>query len=194
MELTGEYRIEAPRERVWAALNDPEILRQCIPGCESLERVSDTQMTTKTQTRVGPVKARFTGVVTLSDVNAPESCTLSGEGKGGAAGFAKGSARVHLAEAGAAATVLTCHVDAAVGGKLAQLGSRLVAGTARKLFDEFFSSFVAIVAPAAAEPAVGAVAAKAPEVPPAPAPPGLSPVVWIGATLVLVLVLILLFN
>jgi len=170
MELTGEYRIEAPRDRVWDALNDPDVLRRCIPGCESLEQISSTRMTARTETKIGPVKARFTGEVTRSDVNAPESCTLSGEGKGGAAGFAKGTARVRLAEDGAA-TVLTYTVDATVGGKLAQLGSRLVAGTARKLSDEFFGRFAEVVAPVpAAEAVSGAAEARAPDLPPTPEP------------------------
>jgi hypothetical protein len=171
MKLTGEYRIGAPRRRVWDALNDPEVLRQCLPGCESLERVSDTRLTARTRTKVGPVQARFTGDVTLSDVNPPESCTLSGEGKGGAAGFATGTARVRLAEDGAATTVLSYTVEATVGGKLAQLGARLVAGTARKLSDEFFGRFAGLVAPGpVAEAVSGEAEARAPDLPPVPQP------------------------
>ena len=144
MQLTGEYRIEAPREQVWQALNDPEILKLCIPGCEELERTSDTGFSTKVRTKVGPVSARFTGAVTLSELNPPESYTISGEGKGGPAGFAKGGAKVHLAADGDA-TTLSYEVDAQVGGKLAQIGSRLIAGTAKKMADDFFGTFAALV-------------------------------------------------
>ena len=134
MQLTGECRIQAPREQVWQALNDPEILKRCIPGCEELERTSDTGFAAKVRAKVGPVSARFTGAVTLSELNPPESYTISGEGKGGPAGFAKGGAKVHLAADGDA-TTLSYEVDAQVGGKLAQIGSRLIAGTAKKMAD-----------------------------------------------------------
>ena len=138
MDLTGEYRIPAPREAVWAALNDPEILKQCIPGCESIEKLSDTAFTARVALAVGPVKAKFTGKVVLADLNPPESYTISGEGQGGVAGFGKGSAAVRLAEDGPSATVLHYTAQAAVGGKLAQIGTRLVDATARKLAEEFF--------------------------------------------------------
>jgi carbon monoxide dehydrogenase subunit G len=141
MELKGEYRIPAPRERVWAMLNDPAVLKDCIPGCESLEGSPAEGFAARVTTKVGPVKATFNGEVKLSNVKPPESYTISGEGKGGVAGFAKGGADVHLAEDGAAATVLTYAVNAQVGGKLAQLGARLIDSTAKKIADEFFSSF-----------------------------------------------------
>jgi hypothetical protein len=144
MQLTGEYRIQAPREQVWQALNDPEILKRCIPGCEELERTSDTGFAAKVRAKVGPVSARFTGAVTLSELNPPESYTISGEGKGGPAGFAKGGAKVHLAADGDA-TTLSYEVDAQVGGKLAQIGSRLIAGTAKKMADDFFGTFAEVV-------------------------------------------------
>lgn len=140
MEMSGEYRIPAPREKVWAALNDPEILKECIPGCESLEMTSDTEMTAAVTTKVGPVKAKFKGSVTLSDINPPESYKISGEGKGGVAGFAKGGAEVKLTEDGSD-TILNYTAKAQVGGKLAQLGSRLIDGTAKKMADQFFGSF-----------------------------------------------------
>jgi len=152
MELKGEYRIPAPRERVWAMLNDPNVLRECIPGCESLEGSPEQGFAARVTTKVGPVKATFNGQVTLSNVKPPESYTISGEGKGGVAGFAKGGADVHLAEDGAG-TVLTYTVNAQVGGKLAQLGARLIDSTSKKLADQFFSSFAAKAgggAPAAA--------------------------------------------
>lgn len=145
MNMTGEAQIGARRERVYQALNDPEILRRAIPGCEEIEKLSDTEMTAKVVTKVGPVKAKFAGQVTLSDLNPPESYTISGEGKGGTAGFAKGSAKVNL-EANGAGTVLRYEVNAQVGGKLAQLGGRLIDGTAKKLADEFFTKFGEIVA------------------------------------------------
>ena len=140
MELKGEYRIPAPRERVWSMLNDPAVLRACIPGCESLDGSIEEGFSARVTTKVGPVKATFNGSVELSNVNAPESYTISGEGKGGVAGFAKGGADVHLAEDGGE-TVLTYNASAQVGGKLAQLGARLIDSTAKKLADQFFSCF-----------------------------------------------------
>jgi carbon monoxide dehydrogenase subunit G len=165
MELKGEYRIAAPRERVWAMLNDPAVLRDCIPGCESLEGSPADGFAARVTTKVGPVKATFNGAVTLSNVNPPESYTISGEGKGGVAGFAKGGADVHLAPGGDG-TVLTYTVNAQVGGKLAQLGSRLIDSTAKKLADQFFAKF--------AEMAGGPVAVVPPDVilPGQPVPPG----------------------
>ncbi|PLX38134.1 MAG: carbon monoxide dehydrogenase [Hyphomicrobiales bacterium] len=156
MEMTGEYRIAAPRETVWKALNDPEILAASIPGCKELEQVADNEMTATVVAKVGPVKATFKGHVTLGDIVPPESYTISGEGKGGVAGFAKGGADVHLAEDGEG-TILTYTAKAQVGGKLAQLGSRLIDSTAKKMADEFFSKFSEIVggeseAAASAEP------------------------------------------
>src|SRR6266446_4536354 len=131
MEMTGEFRIPAPRQRVWEALNDPEILKQSIPGCQTLERVSDTEFDGKVVASVGPVRATFGGKVRLSDLDPPQSYTINGEGSGGVAGFAKGGAKVNLAEDGGA-TVLHYEVRAQVGGKLAQVGSRLIDGVARK--------------------------------------------------------------
>ncbi len=152
MHLTGEQRIAAPRETVWAALNDAEVLQACIPGCEEIEKVSDTEMNAKVKAKVGPVAAKFQGSVTLSDLNPPESYRISGEGKGGAAGFAKGGATVNLAEDGDG-TLLTYEVDAQVGGKLAQIGSRLIDGTAKKLAGDFFANLEEHVAQPAAEEA-----------------------------------------
>lgn len=142
MKLSDEKRIEAPRDAVWSGLNDPDILKQSIPGCESLEQVSDTEFNAVVQAKVGPVKAKFKGSVTLSDLNPPESYRISGEGKGGAAGFAKGGAVVTLTEDGDA-TILKYDVDADVGGKLAQIGGRLLEGTSKKLAGEFFDNFEA---------------------------------------------------
>lgn len=144
MNMTGEAVIAAPRERVYAALNDIEILRQSIPGCETIEWTSDDEMTATVVAKVGPVKAKFVGRVTLSDRNPPEGYTISGEGKGGAAGFAKGGATVRL-EPNGSGTLMTYKVSANVGGKLAQLGGRLIDGTAKKMADEFFTKFSEIV-------------------------------------------------
>lgn len=140
MKLSDEKRIDAPREEVWRGLNDPEILKQSIPGCEDLEQVSDTEFNAEVRAKVGPVKAKFKGSVTLSDLNPPESYRISGEGKGGAAGFAKGGAVVTLTEDGDG-TLLKYEVDADVGGKLAQIGGRLLEGTSKKLAGEFFDNF-----------------------------------------------------
>ena len=142
MELKGEYRIPAAREQVWALLNDPAVLRECIPGCESLEGSALEGFAARVTTKLGPVKAMFNGEVKLSNVNAPESYTISGEGKGGVAGFAKGSADVHLTPDGTG-TLLSYTVNAQVGGKIAQLGSRLIDSTAKKLADQFFACFAA---------------------------------------------------
>lgn len=144
MKLAEEVRINAPRETVYAALNDPDILRQSIPGCEELEKVSDTELSAVVRAKVGPVRARFRGDVTLADLNPPESYTLMGQGKGGAAGFARGQASVRLTQDGDA-TLLHYDVNATVGGKLAQLGGRLVDNTARSLAAEFFENFRKIV-------------------------------------------------
>lgn len=157
MDMNGSQRIEASREKVYAALNDVEVLRQCIPGCESIEKTSDNEMSAKVTLRVGPVKASFMGKVLLSDLDPPNGYTITGEGAGGMAGFAKGSAAVKL-EADGDATILHYTVKADVGGKLAQLGGRLIDATATKLAGEFFETFGSIVGgPAAvvseAEPA-----------------------------------------
>lgn len=146
MEMNGEYRIPADRETVWKALNDPDVLRACIPGCQELEQTSETGLAATVKAKVGPVSATFKGEVQLVDIVPPASYRIQGEGKGGVAGFAKGGANVHLAEDGDD-TVLTYDADAKIGGKLAQIGSRLVAGTARKLADQFFTNFVEHVAP-----------------------------------------------
>ena len=140
MDMTGEHRIAAPRDVVWAALNDPDVLKACIPGCEELEMTSDTTMTAKVVQKIGPVKAKFNGEVELINIDAPNGYTIQGEGKGGVAGFAKGHADVTLAEDGGE-TVLTYTANATVGGKLAQLGSRLINSTAKKLAAKFFDNF-----------------------------------------------------
>ena len=141
MDMNGSQTINAPIDAVWKGLNDPEILRQCIPGCEALEKTSDTDMTATVVLKIGPVKARFEGAVQLSNLNPPHSYTISGEGKGGMVGFAKGGADVSLAQQPDGTTVLTYSVKADVGGKIAQLGGRLIDSTAKKLAEQFFSTF-----------------------------------------------------
>src|SRR4051794_34362566 len=157
MDMTGEFRIPAPRQRVWDGLNDPEILKSSIPGCQTIEKLSDTEFTAKVVAQVGPVKANFSGKVTLSDLDPPQSYTIAGEGSGGVAGFAKGSAQVKLADEGGA-TVLNYAVQAHVGGRLAQIGSRLIDSVARKMAENFFARFVAAVAPEQAAAASGTTA------------------------------------
>jgi carbon monoxide dehydrogenase subunit G len=146
MEMQGERRIPAPRQAVWERLNDPETLKQCIPGCETIEKLSDTEFTAKVVAKVGPVRATFSGKVTLSDLDPPSGYTITGEGTGGVAGFAKGGARVTLEEEGGE-TVLRYGAQGQVGGKLAQIGSRLVDATARKMADDFFTRFVNVMNP-----------------------------------------------
>ena len=140
MDMTGEERIAAPRNAVWAALNDPEILKACIPGCQSLTMKSPTELEATVKLKIGPVSASFSGEVTLSNLNPPESYTISGEGKGGIAGFAKGGADVRLTEDGDG-TILAYDVKAQIGGKLAQLGSRLIDCSSKKLATQFFADF-----------------------------------------------------
>ena len=162
MDMTGERRIAAPRLKVWNALNDTAVLKASIPGCESLEKTSDSDLKATASVKIGPIAARFTGKVQLLDLDPPNSYRIEGEGQGGVAGFAKGGAVVRLAEDGDF-TVLTYDVKAQVGGKIAQLGARLIDATAKQMADAFFNRFAAQVAPpppaeivAAPEPEMGA--------------------------------------
>ena len=199
MDMTGEYRIPAPRETVWRALNDAEILKQCIPGCETVDKVSDTEFTARVAIAVGPVKAKFSGKVALADLKPPESYTISGEGQGGVAGFGKGSATVRLEAEAPTVTMLRYTAQASVGGKLAQIGARLVDATARKLADEFFGKFAAVVGapaePAAAPAAAAASTVATPETSPAMTAqatprPALSQKIWIPLLIVVIGVLL----
>jgi carbon monoxide dehydrogenase subunit G len=140
MEMTGEQLVAAPQKVVWDALNDPAVLKACVPGCESIERTGDNEYLVLMVARVGPVSAKFRGRLILSDIKPPESYSLTFEGQGGAAGFAKGSAHVRLATQGLM-TRLSYDVKASVGGKLAQIGSRLVDAAAKKVADDFFRNF-----------------------------------------------------
>jgi carbon monoxide dehydrogenase subunit G len=146
LDITGSFRIPASRERVWEALNDVLILQACIPGCLELCKVSETELDAKMQSKIGPVKTTFKTHITLTEMEPPERYVLVGEGKGGAAGFARGSAAVTLSEAGDE-TVLEYTAEIKVGGKIAQIGSRLLDGTARKLSNDFFTKFVEAVSP-----------------------------------------------
>lgn len=169
MKMNGEQLITAPRERVWEALNDPEVLKQCIPGCQSLEKETDDRLKATVAIKIGPIGAKFNGAVTLSELDPPNSYVISGEGQGGTAGFAKGGARVMLAEEGDA-TRLTYEVDAEVGGRLAQVGGPIVDATAKQLAGTFFKRFGALVTAneetataAAAEPVSAEAVTSKPE-------------------------------
>ena len=209
MDMTGEYHVAAPRQKVWDALNDTEILKQCIPGCETITKHSDTEMSATVRAKVGPVSARFGGKVTISDRDPPNSYKISGEGTGGPAGFAKGGATVKLSDDGAG-TKLSYVVEANVGGKLAQIGSRLIDATARQMADNFFAKFAQVVgtpapamAPAGVEPEPLMVAEMPPapgssvEIPPSirgPSSGRLSPAVWVAGLAVIVVILLYFFT
>ena len=194
MDLTGEYRIPAARQDVWEALNDPEVLRQCIDGCQELSKDSDTQFSAKVTAKVGPVKAKFSGKVTLSDLDPPNGYKISGEGQGGVAGFAKGGATVKLTEDGAD-TVLSYSANAEVGGKLASVGSRLVEGVAKKQADDFFGKFSEIVGGDQGEDSDLTLTneTKSVEVNAESEKRGLSPAVWGGGLIVVVAILLYIF-
>ena len=200
MDMSGERRIPAPRQKVWEALNDTEMLRACIPGCESLEKVGEHDLKAKAGLRIGPITAKFTGTVTLSDIDPPNGYTITGEGQGGVAGFAKGGARVKLTDDGDA-TLLTYDVKAQVGGKIAQLGARLIDATAKQLSDQFFDRFTAALTPVPIVASSLTDKSDA-ELKPVPSLPvsallprellGLSPIAWAGIVVVAVVLLSLL--
>ena len=195
MDLNGEYRIAAPREAVWKALNDADVLRQCIPGCEFVEKTSDTEFNAKVRAKVGPVSAGFTGKVTLSDLDPPNGYKISGEGQGGVAGFARGGADVRLKpdETGTG-TILTYAVQANVGGKIAQIGSRLIEGTARSMAEQFFGKFAELVVAQSGGAAAAAVSPAAAASAPSTAPGGLSQRVWVTLLIVIVALVLLYFG
>ena len=187
MEMAGERRIAASPQRVWEALNDAEVLRACIPGCQSLEKEADDRFTAVAEVKIGPIGARFKGAVALSDLDPPHGYTISGSGSGGVAGNAKGMAKVRLSPDGAG-TMLAYQVEAQVGGRMAQLGGPLIDATAKNLAEKFFSKFgevvggeAAPIAAAVAPPVAGAstvVTAVAPMAAPQPAQAGAFPWAW----------------
>jgi carbon monoxide dehydrogenase subunit G len=204
MDMSGERRIPAPREKVWNGLIDPSVLQAAIPGCESLEKLSDTEMAMAAALKIGPIAAKFAGKVHLRDLDPPKSYRLEGEGQGGVAGFARGGAAVTLAEDGAD-TVLKYEVRAQVGGKIAQLGARLIDATARQYADIFFDRFSAAVSSAppksiAASPLKAGEEALAPAVRPAfdvlemlPREPfGLPRIAWLGMVIYLFILILVL--
>lgn len=210
MDMSGEYRIPASRETVWAALNDAEVLRNTIPGAESVEKISDNEFEAVARAKVGPVSARFKGKVKLTDVDPPNGYTLTGEGNGGAAGFAKGSARVRLTDDDGV-TVLSYDVNAQIGGKLAQIGQRFIDSTASKLADEFFGNFSSALGGAKVEREAALVGElderfiKSPEqdamaptgvpmLPDEETGQGLSPWIWGTGLIIGVVILILVFG
>ncbi len=178
MDMTGERRISAPRQKVWDALNDPATLQACIPGCESLEKTGEHDLKATAAVKIGPISARFTGNVTLGDLDPPNSYRISGEGQGGVAGFAKGGANVRLTD-DEAGTLLSYDVKAQVGGKIAQLGARLIDATSKQMADMFFDRFSAMVAEPVAAPVPNAAVTDSPTLPLPPprrvqAPAGIS--------------------
>jgi len=197
MDLNGRYVIPASPETVWAGLNDPDTLKACIPGCQKIEKTDPTNFIATATLKIGPVKATFQGKVGLSDLDPPHRCRLSGEGQGGVAGFAKGDAEVVLTPEGDG-TVLTYTAKASVGGKLAQIGQRLIDGAAKQIADDFFSRFAERLTPPAAveltpDPLVEAAV-------PAPAPAsadkreGFAPEIWVVGLVGVVVILLLIFG
>lgn len=208
MDMSGEYRIPAPRETVWAALNDAQVLRDTIPGAESVDKIADDEFEAVAKAKVGPVSARFKGKVKLTDIDPPNGYTLTGEGNGGAAGFAKGSAQVRLTDDNGV-TVLSYKVNAQIGGKLAQIGQRFIDSTASKLADEFFGNFSKALGGTKVEqptqdeldeslaksPDQDAIAPTGvPMIPDEEAGQGLSPWIWGTGLIVAVVVLLLIFG
>ncbi len=198
MDMSGERRLPASRQTVWDALNNPAILKGAIPGCEKLDATSPTEMTATAAIKVGPIAARFNGKVTLSDIDAPNGYTIAGEGQGGVAGFAKGGAKVHLTDAEDGGTLLRYEVQAQVGGKIAQLGARLIDSTAKQMADAFFDNIARELAPpmpaSTHEPATAS--SRAPSPPPPSVnwlamvprePMGLPLAFWIGGFFWLIL-------
>jgi hypothetical protein len=195
--MTGEQLIPASQQDTWDALNDPEVIKACVPGCESIARVNDNEYQVQMTARVGPVSAKFRGRLSLFDLKAPQSYSLAFEGQGGAAGFAKGAAQVRLSSVTPGETILSYDVKANVGGKLAQIGSRLVDAAAKKVADEFFQNFTQKMKPDEDSTVVGAAAHGAAPAPQA-APPSISNVTLVffaaGALVVFIVALVAFFG
>jgi uncharacterized protein len=205
MDFTGSYRISASPQRVWEAINDPATLKACIPGCEAMDKTSDTDFVATARLKIGPVGATFKGKVHLSDLDPPHSCRLSGEGQGGVAGFAKGEAQVTLTPDGDG-TILAYTAKASVGGKLAQIGQRLIDGAAKQIADDFFKRFAdavgtPIIAPEQdTDATLDQIAAEAEAVPEA-APAiveeprtGMRPALWVAGLIAVIGILLLVFS
>ncbi len=194
MDFTGRYAIDAPPQKVWEGLNDAAILRVCIPGCEQLDKLSPTEFVATARLKIGPLSATFKGKVTLSELAPPNRCRLSGEGQGGVAGFAKGDAEVVLTADGTG-TVLTYSARASVGGKLAQIGQRLIDGAAKQIADDFFKRFAAALeAPTLTpDPEVTPSATKV-TAPRAETRSGLHPAAWVGGLIAVIVILLVLFG
>jgi carbon monoxide dehydrogenase subunit G len=200
VEFKGRYVIPAPPETVWEALNDPAVLKTCIPGCGSLEKLDPTKFAASARLKIGPMSATFKGNVTLSDLERPRRCVLKGEGQGGVAGFAKGLAEVFLAPE-ADGTLLTYSAKATVGGKLAQIGQRLIDGAARQIADDFFSRFVSEVTAmkVSASPTPETALAPPPQLllestPQPPVREGLAPEIWVVGLVAIIVILLILFG
>lgn len=199
MEFKGRYLIPASAEKVWSALNDPQVLRQCVPGCERLDKTDPTHFVASAVLKIGPVRATFNANLALGDLDPPRRCTLKGEGQGGVAGFARGEAEVVLTPA-AEGTELTYTAQATIGGKLAQIGQRLIDGAAKQIADDFFARFASVVASLPEEVQVAAAAeARAGPLPPPPAEEpeqrgGLAPEIWVVGLIAIIAVLLLVFG
>jgi carbon monoxide dehydrogenase subunit G len=193
MDFAGEYRIPASPDRVWAAINDPDILRGCIPGCESMEKTSANEFLASARLKIGPVSATFKGKVALSELDPPNRCILTGEGQGGVAGFAKGGAEIRLVRDGSG-TVLHYTAKANVGGKLAQIGQRLIDGAAKQIADDFFRRFVAVLSESApGEPVAEPMPESPANAPPSAKRDGVAPEVWVIGLIAVVAILLSMF-
>ena len=210
MDFTGRYRIPAPPQVVWAALNDPEVLKTCIPGCQSIAKDDDTHFQAVATLKIGPVKATFKANIALAEMDPPHRCLLKGEGQGGVAGFARGEAEVLLTAEGDG-TALTYTAKASVGGKLAQIGQRLIDGAARQIADDFFARFAASLTPPALDAEDGEMMVISPEFAPEIATPpsataeaaddeatarreGVAPEIWVVGLIGVIVILLVLFG
>jgi carbon monoxide dehydrogenase subunit G len=197
MEFKGRYLIPASPEKVWNSLNDPQILRQCVPGCERMDKTDDTHFSAAAVLKIGPVKATFNANITLDNLDPPRRCTLKGEGQGGVAGFARGEAEVVLTPEGDG-TVLSYTAQAQIGGKLAQIGQRLIDGAAKQVADDFFVRFSAAVVNAPDAVVEAPPPQQEPVLPRADAPiekrEGLAPEIWVTGLIALIAALLLLFG
>lgn len=200
MEFKGRYLIPASADAVWAALNDPDILQRCIPGCDRMEKTDPTHFSASATLKIGPVKAAFRANIALADLEPPRRCTLKGEGQGGVAGFARGEAEVELTP-DPDGTVLTYSAQAMIGGKLAQIGQRLIDGAAKQIADDFFARFASAVGSSTSSPApVAAIEASpdniAHQVIPIPESErrGLAPEVWVVGLIAIIAILLLVFG